>query len=390
MKVPMSSPDLGEAERQAVAEVLHTPRLSMGPQVEAFEAAMAKYVGARYAIAVSSGTAALHLCVRAAGVQDGDLVITTPFSFVASANVLLYERAVPVFVDVDPTTGNLDPGQVSEAAHAIQGSTGSEWLPRRGADPRGELRAILAVDVFGQPADYHRLLGTAEKHQLALIEDASEALGAQYHEKSAGTLGDAAAFAFYPNKQLTTGEGGMVGTEREDWAERVRALRNQGRAQNDTWLQHTYPGYNYRLDEMSAALGRAQAERLDELLAKRDRVAGWYKQQLQALPGIELAQLALTTTRMSWFVYIIRLDSHIDRAKLMAELEGKGIPSRAYFEPIHLQPYMLERFGFRQGDFPVAEDLGRRSLALPFSGVMTQEQVSYVSDGLRAALGVVG
>ena len=387
MKVPMSSPDLGEAERQAVAEVLRTPRLSMGPQVQAFEEAMAKYIGVRYAIAVSSGTAALHLCVRAAGVQDGDLVITSPFSFVASANVLLYERAVPVFVDVDPNTGNLDPGQVSEAAEAIQAGTGSDWLPRRGVELPGELRAILAVDIFGQPADYNQLLLTAEKHELALIEDASEALGAKYRERFAGTFGDAAAFAFYPNKQLTTGEGGMVVTEREDWAERVLALRNQGRSKSDSWLQHTYPGYNYRLDEMSAALGRAQAERLEELLAKRDRVAGWYQEQLYALPGIELPKEAPTTTRMSWFVYVVRLDSQIDRPRLMAELEGRGIPSRAYFEPIHLQPYMVKRFGFRPGDFPVAEDLGRRSLALPFSGVMTQGQVGYVSDGLRAALG---
>ncbi|HEY4666308.1 MAG TPA: DegT/DnrJ/EryC1/StrS family aminotransferase, partial [Anaerolineales bacterium] len=231
---------------------------------------------------------------------------------------------------------------------------------------------------------------TAEQHGLSLIEDASEALGAHYRGRPAGRFGEAAAFAFYPNKQLTTGEGGMVITEREDWAERIRALRNQGRSSRDSWLQHTYPGYNYRLDEMSAALGWAQAERLDELLKNRDRVAGWYQAELDALPGIELPWIAADTTRMSWFVYVIRLRPELDRSRLMAELETKGIPSRAYFEPIHWQPYMVERFGFQPGDFPVAEDLGRRSLALPFSGVMSLEQVEYVAEGLREAILRVG
>ena len=386
----MSAPDLGESERQAVAAVLRTPRLSMGPQVEAFEAAISQYLGAGHAIAVSSGTAALHLCVRAAGIQDGDLVITTPFSFVASANVLLYERAIPVFVDVDPRTGNLDPARVAEAITDLSGPSAAQWLPRRGAERRGELRAVLAVDVYGQPADYDPLLVTAEQHGLSLIEDASEALGAHYRGRPAGRFGEAGAFAFYPNKQLTTGEGGMVITEREDWAERIRALRNQGRSSRDSWLQHTYPGYNYRLDEMSAALGWAQAERLDELLKNRDRVAGWYQAELDALPGIELPWIAADTTRMSWFVYVIRLRPELDRSRLMAELETKGIPSRAYFEPIHWQPYMVERFGFQPGDFPVAEDLGRRSLALPFSGVMSLEQVEYVAEGLREAILRVG
>lgn len=390
MKIPMSAPDVGESERQAVAAVLRTPRLSMGPQVEAFETTLAQYLGARHAIAVSSGTAALHLCVRAAGIQDGDLVITTPFSFVASANVLLYERAIPVFVDVDPRTGNLDPIRVAEAAAGLAGSSAARWLPRLGGEQHGELRAILAVDVFGQPAEYDLLLATAQAHGLSLIEDASEALGAHYHGRPAGRFGDAAAFAFYPNKQLTTGEGGMVVTERDDWAERIQALRNQGRASGDSWLQHSFPGYNYRLDEMSAALGQAQAERLEELLTKRDRVAGWYHEQLEGLPGIELPRIAADTTRMSWFVYVVRLRPELDRSRLMAALEAKGIPSRAYFEPIHRQPYMVERFGFQEGDFPVAEDLGRRSLALPFSGVMSQKQLEYVCGELREAIGGAG
>ena len=385
MKVPMSSPDLTDAEREAVAAVLNTRTLSIGPEIEAFEQAVAGLAGCRHAIAVSSGTAALHLCVRAAGIQQGDLVITSPFSFVASANVLLYERAVPVFVDVDPATGNLDPEQVEAAAIALTSGEGG-WLPRKNAGNGGKLRAILTVDVFGQPADYTQFVSTAEDHELALIEDSSEALGAQYKGQAAGSFGDAGVFAFYPNKQLTTGEGGMVVTDREDWADWIRSLRNQGRAVGDSWLQHTFPGYNYRLDEMSAALGRVQAARLPELLSNRAQVAEWYGEALADLPGVELPTIAPTTSHMSWFVYVLRLDQAIDRQAVIAALEQEGIPSRAYFEPIHLQPYMVEIHGYQAGDFPVTEDLGSRSLALPFSGVMTEEQVGLVRDALKNAL----
>ena len=385
MKVPMSSPDLTDAEREAVAAVLNTRTLSIGPEIEAFEEAVAGLAGRRHAIAVSSGTAALHLCVRAAAIQQGDLVITSPFSFVASANVLLYERAVPVFVDVDPATGNLDPEQVEAAATALM-SGADGWLPRKNAGHGGTLRAILTVDVFGQPADYVQLMSTAEKHELALIEDSSEALGAQYKGQAAGSFGDAGVFAFYPNKQLTTGEGGMVVTDREDWADWIRSLRNQGRAVGNSWLQHTFPGYNYRLDEMSAALGRVQAARLPELLSNRAQVAEWYGEALADLPGVELPTIAPTTSHMSWFVYVVRLDSAIDRQGVIAALEQEGIPSRAYFEPIHLQPYMVEIHGYQAGDFPITEDLGSRSLALPFSGVMTEEQVGLVRDALRNAV----
>jgi dTDP-4-amino-4,6-dideoxygalactose transaminase len=229
-------------------------------------------------------------------------------------------------------------------------------------------------------------VSTAEEHELALIEDSSEALGAQYKGQAAGSFGDAGVFAFYPNKQLTTGEGGMVVTDREDWADWIRSLRNQGRAVGDSWLQHTFPGYNYRLDEMSAALGRVQAERFDELLSNRAQVAEWYEKALADVPGVELPTIAPTTSHMSWFVYVVRLDSAIDRQGVIAALEQERIPSRAYFEPIHLQPYMVEIHGYQAGDFPVTEDLGSRSLALPFSGVMTEEQVGLVRDALKNAL----
>jgi len=385
MKVPMSSPDLSDAEREAVAAVLRTPTLSIGPETEGFEEAIAGIAGRRHAIAVSSGTAALHLCVRAAGIQEGDLVITTPFSFVASANVLLYERAIPIFVDVDPLSGNLDPEQVEAAAAELRSGKGG-WLPRKSAGNGGKLRAILTVDVFGQPADYARLLPVAEEYELTLIEDSSEAIGAHYDGQPAGSFGEAGVFAFYPNKQLTTGEGGMVVTDRDDWADRARALRNQGRAVGDTWLQHTFPGYNYRIDEMSAALGKAQASRFPELLRKRSQVADWYGEALADMPGVELPTIVPTTSQMSWFVYVVRLDPAIDRKRVMKALEHEGIPSRVYFEPIHLQPYMVEIYGYQPGDFPVTEDLGSRSLALPFSGVMTVEQVEWVSESLKIAV----
>lgn len=385
MKVPMSSPDITDAEREAVAAVLKTPTLSIGPEIEAFEQAVAGLAGRRHGIAVSSGTAGLHLCVRAAGIQEGDLVITSPFSFVASANVLLYERAIPVFVDVDPATGNLDPEQV-EAAAASLTSGENGWLPRKNAGNGGKLRAVLTVDVFGQPADYGRLAPVVETYELALIEDSSEALGAQYVGKPAGSFGDAGVFAFYPNKQLTTGEGGMVVTDREDWADWTRSLRNQGRAVGDAWLQHTFPGYNYRMDEMSAAMGRVQAARFDELLSNRAQVADWYAEALADITEVELPTIAPTTSQMSWFVYVVRLDAGIDRQLVIAALEQEGIPSRAYFEPIHLQPYMVEIHGYQPGDFPVTEDLGSRSLALPFSGVMTEEQVGLVSEALKIAV----
>ena len=387
MTIPMSSPDLTEREIQAVLDVLRTPRLSMGPQQEAFEAAVARRVGARHAIAVASGTAGLHLAVRAAGIADGDLAITTPFSFVASANVLLYERAVPIFVDVDPATGNLDPAQTEEAVHDLLkgGDRARRRQPRRGGGV-GALKALLPVDAFGQPADYEALTQEAQKHSLAVIEDSCEAFGATRHGKPAGMFGDVGVFAFYPNKQITTGEGGVIVTDRDEWAEAMRSLRNQGRAPGDTWLQHTHLGYNYRMDEMSAGLGAAQMERLDELLDRRQRVAGWYEERLSEQAGVSTLSISPATTRMSWFVYVVRFAAGIDRQAVARRLEALGIPSRPYFTPIHLQPYFIERFGYQPGDFPIAEDLGRRSLALPFSSVMTEEQVETVCDAVREAM----
>jgi dTDP-4-amino-4,6-dideoxygalactose transaminase len=381
MKIPMSSPDLTDADRQAVIEVINTPNLSLGPKVVEFEKAFCEYTGAKHAIAVNSGTAGLHLCVRAAGIGPGDLVITTPFSFVASTNALLFENAIPVFVDVDPKTGNLDVEQAADAVKHIE-----RYLPRKPKIENRELKALLPVDVFGQPAAMDKITAIAQEHGLKVIEDSCEALGATYKGRQAGTFGDYGIFAFYPNKQMTTGEGGIIITEDDQAAAFMRALRNQGRAPGDTWLSHTYLGYNYRLDEMSCALGITQLRRLDEMLTKREQVAAWYAERLAEIPGIEIPFIAPETTRMSWFVYVIRVDGKIDRGAFAKRLEARGVPVRPYFLPIHLQPYMVERFGYRAGDFPVTEDLGRRGLAVPFSGVMTEEQVEYVCQALRAEL----
>lgn len=389
--IAMSSPDLTDAEIVAVNEVLTTRYLSIGPRLRAFEQAVASYVGVGHAAGVNSGTSGLHLCVIAAGVGEGDLVITTPFSFVASSNCMLYERALPIFVDVDPITGNIDPTLVAEAAHdLVQGGSAAErWLPPtiRHSEPKfRELKAVLPVHAFGQPADMEPLLEVAQRYNLSVIEDACEALGAQYKGQKAGTLGDAAVFAFYPNKQMTTGEGGVIVTDDEGWANLFRSLRNQGRDVFDAWLNHTRLGYNYRLDELSAALGLAQLGRIEELLTKRERVAGWYNQRLANLELVERPQIASTTSRMSWFVYVVRIEPPSDRSRVIRLLAHEGIPSRPYFTPIHLQPFYLERFGHQRGDFPVTERLGDVSLALPFSSVMREEEVNRVCEQLRVAV----
>ncbi len=381
-KIPMSSPDLTEADRQAVMEVVRTPYLSMGKWTPAFEQAFCELTGAKRAIAVNSGTAGLHLCVRAAGIGAGDLVVTTPFSFVASTNVLLFENAIPVFVDVDPRTGNVNPELVADAARHVE-----KYLPRKAPTAARQLRAILPVDVFGQPADMDALNAVAKERGLKVIEDSCEALGATYKGRYAGTLGDYGVFAFYPNKQITTGEGGVIITDDDEAADLMLALRNQGRAPGDTWLQHTHLGYNYRIDEMSAALGASQMSRLEEILQKREQVARWYEARLSEIAGVETPFIESFTTRASWFVYVIRFAPKINRDEMARRLEARGIPVRPYFLPIHLQPYMIERFGYRAGDFPVAEDLGRRGLALPFSGVMTEEQVDETCRILREELG---
>ncbi len=392
MKIRMSSPDLTDADREAVVAVVNTPNLSMGPKIDAFEKAFCDLTGAKHAIGVNSGTAGLHLCIRAADVKPGDIVITTPFSFVSSTNVILFEKGIPVFVDVDPKTGNINPELVEQVVEdlSLGGNRASKWLPRRlppvNQGHAGVLKAILPVDVFGQPADYDPINAVAKQYNLAVIEDSCEALGGEYKGQYAGTLGDYGVFAFYPNKQITTGEGGMIITDDDNAAVFMRALRNQGRAPGDTWLQHTHLGYNYRLDEMSAALGLSQMDRLDTLLQNRARVAGLYDKYLSEIEEVTPPQMDPNTSRVSWFVYVIRVDKDIDRDRLAVILKEKGVPVRPYFAPIHIQPYMKQLFGYELGDFPVTEDLGDRSLALPFSGNMTEEEIVTVCQCIAEAL----
>ena len=363
MRVPLSQPWINDDDVAAVLEVLGSPTLSLGPKVKAFEAAMAGYVGASGAVAVNSGTSGLHLCLAAAGVGPGDEVVTSPFSFVASANCALYQGATPVFADVDPRTLNVDPDEVA-----------------RRVTPR--TKALVVVDVFGQPAALEDLAEIADRHGLALVEDACEALGAERNGRRLGTHGKAAVFAFYPNKQMTTGEGGMIVSDDPAYCDVLRSLANQGRDDAGTWMNHVRLGYNYRLDEMSAALGVSQLNRIGEILDRRERVASWYNDRLDGAGGVTLPFVAPETTRMSWFVYVVRLDERVDRESLMAALEADGVPARPYFVPIHLQPLYRQRLGHRPGDFPVTERVAKSTLALPFFTTMTEDQVDYVCERL--------
>ncbi|MBN2084947.1 MAG: DegT/DnrJ/EryC1/StrS family aminotransferase [Anaerolineales bacterium] len=387
----MSSPDITQAEIDAVTQVLHTTDLSMGGQILAFEEEMAKIAGTKYAAAVSSGTAGLHLAVIAAGIGEGDLVVTTPFSFVASSNCLLYERAIPVFADVDDQTGNMDWMRVEETVEAILrgGNDAKRFLPRSLAGQKSgphSVKGILPANVFVQAADYDQFGDIAHRHNMVIIEDACETVGAHYKGRPAGSLGDIGVMAFYPNKQMTTGEGGVVVTSNEDWITQIRSLRNQGRKPGGMWLEHDRLGYNYRLDEMSAAFGLAQARRLPELLEKRKRVAFWYEERLRDVELIRFTTIAPYTTQPSWFVYIIRILPPANRDRVIERLAREQIPSRKYFSPIHLQSFYRDRFGYQPGDFPVTERLGDQNIALPFSGVMSEDEVETVCFALRKAL----
>jgi perosamine synthetase len=368
MKIPLAQPDITQREIDAVVEVLHTPQLSIGPRVEAFEAACAKIAGRRHAVAVSSGTAGLHCAMIAAGVDAGDEVITTPFSFVASANCALYVGAKPVFVDIDPKTLNMD---VEKVAAAITPKT----------------RAFVGVEVFGHPGGIVELEQLAQRHEIPLIEDACEGFGGFIGERPIGSFGRSSVFAFYPNKQITTGEGGMIVTDDDNFADACRALRNQGR-EGMAWLAHQRLGYNYRLSEISAALGAAQVERLEEILANRRRVAHLYMDRLMTNRYLILPTLE-DDTHMSWFVFVVRLNDLFepgDREKVMNELRAGGIGCNNYFPPIHLQPYMVEKFGYQAGDFPVCEYVSARTLALPFYSQLKARQVNQVCDVLEKAL----
>jgi perosamine synthetase len=385
--IPLSATDLGHDERLLVEEVLRSGRLSKGPMLADLERGFAERFGARHAIGVASGTAAVHLSVLAAGVRDGDMVITTPFSFIASANAILYERAVPVFVDIDPETLTIDPAAAVDAIETLaQRRAGWErLLPPRGAKPTGTLRAIIPVDVFGRVAEMQALVVAARAAGITVIEDACEAVGASLDGIPAGRWGDAGTFAFYPNKQMTTGEGGMVLTDDDAIAREVSSLRSQGRSDDRHWLRHQRIGFNYRLNELSAAVGLAQFRRLDELLQKREAIAAMYTERLRGIDGITPLPPPRAGMNVSWFIYVIRVEDGIDRDALAADLSARGVPTRPYFWPIHLQPPYVERFGFEPGAYPHTEAAGNSLLALPFHGKLTEEEVDFICDAIAAA-----
>jgi dTDP-4-amino-4,6-dideoxygalactose transaminase len=366
-RIPLSRPYFDEREEELVVEVLRSGRLSLGPMIDRFEALVAERVGAPYAAAVSSGTAGLHLLCRIAGLGPGDEAITSPFSFVASANCFLLEGATPVFADIDPQTLNLDPAAVE-------------------ASITERTKAIVAVDIFGRPCELDELRALADRHGLALIDDACEALGAEYKGAQLGSQGVSAVFAFYPNKQVATGEGGVVTTHSEREWQLLRSLRNQGRSyEGGRWFHHPYLGLNYRWTDVQAAIGIAQLEKLDEILELRAAVASRYT---ELLGDVEVTTPLADDDdhRRSWFVYVVELPDGADRATVAGGLTREGIEVGEYLPCIHLQPYMRERFGFSAGMCPAAEAASRRTLALPFFPQLEQADQERVVAALRAVL----
>jgi perosamine synthetase len=363
--IPLARPSIGPREEQLLLETLRSGRLALGPRLPEFEAALGSRLGADHVSAVSSGTAGLHLAVRAAGIEAGDEVVTTPFSFVASANCVLYEEARPVFCDIDPRTLNMDPA-AAEAA----------------LSPR--TTGLLPVHVFGYPADLPAFERLAAERDLWIVEDACEALGAEHADGTpVGARGNLAVFGFYPNKQLTTGEGGAVVCPDAETKERIDSERNQGRAPDMGWLDHDRVGFNYRLDELSCALGVAQLERLDELLAGRARVAALYSETLADIDGLDLPCPDEGGDRRSWFVYVVQLPRGVDRDAAVVALRERGVDSKPYLPAIHLFSFYRRRFGHREGEFPICEDVARRSLALPFYPELSDGQVERVAEALR-------
>jgi len=390
MKVPLSSPEISQDDIEEVLEVLKTGRLSIGPKIEEFERLVAEYTGVKYAVAVNSGTSALHLIIRSLEIGEGDLVITTPFSFVASANVMLFEKALPVFADIDSKTLNLSPESVRETIENLKNKKLKIGNVDNANLDSSKLKALLVVDVFGQPADWDEFEKIARENGLKLIEDSCEAIGAEYKGRKAGTFGSAGAFAFYPNKQITTGEGGVIVTDDEKIYILSKSMRNQGRGEGDEWLTHSRLGYNYRLDEMSAALGVSQIRKLETFLKKREKVANTYNELFKNVDGVDVPYIAPSTTKMSWFVYVVKLDKYVDRDKVIKYLEEKGIQTRPYFSAIHLQKFYRETFGYMEGFFPVTEEISSRTLALPFYNNITLEEQEYVVETLKEALEIFG
>ncbi|HWH13327.1 MAG TPA: DegT/DnrJ/EryC1/StrS family aminotransferase [Miltoncostaeaceae bacterium] len=364
-RIPLAKPVIGDRERELVDEVLRSGQISLGPMVTRFEHAWAERIGVRHAIACSSGTAGLHMCLHAAGVGPGDEVITSSFSFVASANAALFTGADVVFAEVDPETFNMDPAAVEAAI-----------TPRT--------RAIVIVDIFGYPAEIPALRAVAERHGLAVVEDACQSIDGDYDGRKLGTWGHPAVYGFYANKQLTTAEGGVILTDDDDLALLLKSLSNQGRSDDGAWLVHSRLGFNYRLSDVHCAIGVAQLERLDDMLAGRARVAGWYQSRVRDIPGVH--PMYEGPQGRSWFVYAPRLAEGIDRDRVITELDARGVSAKPYLPCIHLQPFYRERFGHREGELPVTEAISASTIALPFFPEMTEAQVDEVCTALADVL----
>jgi len=372
MQIYLSRPDITAREIEAVCEVLRSPDLSLGPKLAEFEQAFAKYIGTKRAVAVNSGTSGLFLSILALGIGPGDEVITTPFTFIASATAIMMAGARPVFVDIDPASLNIDPAKIEA-----------------GITPR--TKAIVAVEVFGNPAGLDRVCEIAQKHNLAIIEDSCEALGSALNGKKVGTFGTMSVFGFYPNKQITTGEGGMILTNDDYLADMCVSLRNQGRGKGSGWLGHDRLGYNFRLSDINCALGIVQLSRIDQIKAKRRQVAKWYQEMLA-----DDDRLTVPTEPdgcdMSWFVFVVRLADGFTLAQRDSILQGmrnKNIQVSNYFPPVHLQPFMVEQFGYNQGDFPLTEAVCKSTIALPFHNNLTKDEVAIVCKTLKEVLATV-
>jgi len=369
MQIYLSRPDITEEEIEAVCSILRSPNLSLGPKVAEFEQVFADYIGAKRAVAVNSGTSGLFLCMLALGIGPGDEVITTPFTFIASTTSIMMAGAKPVFVDIDPESLNIDAAKIESKISR-------------------QTKAILPVEIFSNPAGFDKVCEIANKHNLMVIEDACEALGSTLNGKKAGTFGTMSVFGFYPNKQMTTGEGGMILTDRDDLADICVSLRNQGRSKNGKWLAHERLGYNFRLSDINCALGIVQLRRIDQIKTKRQQVAKWYQEMLEDDDRL-IVPIASDGCDLSWFVFVVRLTEGFtcqQRDTILQAMKDKGIQVGNYFPPVHLQPFIAERFGYKQGDFPIAESVCERTIALPFYNNLAKDQIAAVCKTLKKIL----